>query len=170
MKPSDHRILFLDIDGVLLPGRALTTPQNAPLVAQLQRGARLKAIAEDLTFDTTCLANLRRIVSTTGCQLVVISTWRKEVPDIIELLVRKGLERHWFHADPVAPFRMGSGKAHEVLFWLRGDRAETPDWLVLDDDEVFGSGYPDHHRQIRTNFDTGITDKDVLRVANFWGC
>ncbi|MCW8887224.1 MAG: HAD domain-containing protein, partial [Motiliproteus sp.] len=96
------RVLFLDVDGVLLPGRALCTPHNAPLFEAFRKGTALAQLGDKFAFDSCCVANLQEIVESTGCKLVVISTWRKifigsgDRRGILDVLADNGLPKEWF--------------------------------------------------------------------------
>ncbi|MCW8887078.1 MAG: HAD domain-containing protein [Motiliproteus sp.] len=170
-----NRVLFLDLDGVILPGRALHTAHNAPLVEAFRQGTPLAEVGEQLQFAPDCLEHLRRIVERSNCKLVVISTWRKTFFGgdkrrcIIDVLVDKGLSRDWFHEHPVAPYKMTSAKVHEILFWLDG-QSEDVDWLLLDDDVGVLNGLSEPARHVQTDFEQGLSDREVEQIVTYWRC
>ena len=80
------KVIFLDIDGVLLPGRAHRLPPSGFPDPRIHR---LDAVAIDM---------LRELVMETGAKLVWSTSWkshgRKELDRIAQA---NGIELSWFH-------------------------------------------------------------------------
>lgn len=127
-----QRILMLDIDGVLLSGRAMLLPGNEPLlekrrVAVGQHSARDEALKA--VFDPAAVALVNRICREADARIVVHSSWRKTIGDAARTkLIEQGitedlLHEHW--ATPIRAFHRDE-KASEIFGWLLEHRL-TPD-------------------------------------------
>ena len=69
------KVLFLDMDGVILSGRELRRTKNNSYV------------------PPSAVALLNQVVERTGCQVVMSSAWRYLKPDARGLLREAGLQR-----------------------------------------------------------------------------
>lgn len=104
-------ILFLDVDGVLIPQ------------------------AEDRwteTLDVGCVGRIQRIVTTTGVKVVLSSLWRHSREKRL-LLERSGIALYG-----ITPTIGGERRAAEIAAWLREARAQAiqiADYVILDDNE-----------------------------------
>ena len=145
------RILFLDIDGVLVNARSL-----------IERRAKEKQGEE------ACVEQLNRITDTTGAVIVVSSSWRfsglnemrlilnywgvtGEVIDITPDLCRKNSDGIW----------VSQPRGLEILLWLhqyeeKGGRVDS--FVILDDDADMDSI---GHRHVQTKFEDGLTETDA---------
>ena len=149
------KILFLDIDGVLLPGRAYMLPNqtNNPYVT---------------VFDPCAVSMLNEACRKQGRKIVVHSSWVKHwtAPEIRKHLVEQGVNEEHFHddwyTDPHFHWRYD-----RVRDWMSRHK-ETTDWVVVDDelptsaeDGRFLSGHA-----IFTDFDEGITMKQFRQLLD----
>ena len=154
-------IIFLDIDGVLLPGKAWLLPVNTAVreMCRLPHHSPADA-AERVTFDGCAVALVNRLCARTGAKLVIHSTWRRTVGDeaTIAKLIGQGVDPAHLHADSTAPIRgVMPDKLHDIRLWLSDHQstliADHP-ILVVDDDVVaLASELP----QLRTDFADGLT-------------
>lgn len=140
------RVLFLDIDGVLLPGRAYMLPNqtNNPYAT---------------VFDPCAVSMLNEACRKQGRKIVVHSSRVKHwtAPEIRKHLIEQGVNEEHFHDDWYTDphFRW---RYDRVRDWMSRHK-ETTDWVVVDDelptsaeDGRFLSGHA-----IFTDFDEGIT-------------
>lgn len=149
------RILFLDIDGVLLPGRAYMLPNqtNNPYVT---------------IFDPCAVSMLNSALAKQGRKIVVHSSWVKHWPKepIFKHLISQGVAEEHFHedwyCDPHFHWRYD-----RVRDWMSRHK-ETTDWVVIDDqlptseeDMRFLNGHA-----IFTDFDEGITLKNYRQLLD----
>lgn len=149
------RILFLDIDGVLLPGRAYMLPNqtNNPYVT---------------VFDPCAVSMLNRALAKQKRKIVVHSSWVKHwtKDEIFKHLVEQGVNQDSFHddwyTDPHFHWRYD-----RVRDWMSRHK-EVTDWVVVDDeppaseeDKRFLGGH-----SIFTDFDEGITMKIYRRLLD----
>ena len=154
-------IIFLDVDGVLLPGKAWLLPTNAAVreMCRLPHHSPADA-AERVTFDGCAVALVNRLCALTGAKLVVHSTWRRTLGDeaTIAKLIDQGVDRLHLHADSTAPIRGEMPqKFHDISLWM-SDHPLTPmvdrRVLIIDDDMVaLGGDLP----QLRTEYADGFT-------------
>lgn len=114
-----RRIIFTDIDGVLLGGKAWFLPQNARARKLMLAGKRRAAMAQ-VSFDPCAVALLDRLLERTGARLVVHSGWRRTIGPTAcrDVLVAHGIRPEHLHNDPACPMRPTSSKAEDIQAWL----------------------------------------------------
>ena len=153
-------IIFLDVDGVLHPFHG---HQN---------------LAQVTTFHRECMNRLGRIVTETGAEIVLSSSWRNFTNTRNRLLAN--LSKYdmaftrWIEPDSVAS--IGSVSASKVGKILSFVQTHNPaDWIILDDENLITlSGLPTDgtmvqlfaSRFIRTDPVTGISDQDVEQAIS----
>lgn len=118
------KALFIDIDGVLLPGRAHRIPEPDPRVHR---------------FDPVAVDMIRELVKETGTKLVWSTTWRglgKSKLD--EIAVVNGFDLAWFHESRMTPDRKFD-KTSEIAAWIV--QHAPSDWFALDDHDELQGGY-----------------------------
>jgi Swiss Army Knife RNA repair-like protein len=155
-------ILFLDIDGVL---------------NSIEYAIRTK-IKGIWGLDTHCVKRLQRIVDETGCDIVIMSTWRRihTLEEISDMLVAAGMR------NPVpiigkTPVNLHVGRlqtdcklirGHEVDNWLNAPENEYRvfyglshiqkiKYCCVDDDTDFLSFQP----LVKTSIEVGLTNDDA---------
>ncbi len=147
------RVLFLDIDGVILSGTAL------------------HATGDNRHLPPAAIALVNQVLDRTGAVVVVSSNWRMH-DDCREMLAAAGLTRlHDDWATPtgrqmVGSIILGRTRGSEIQDWL--DRhQETEAYAIVDDD----SDMLDHQRQffVKTQFMTGICDGHVEMLVDILG-
>lgn len=161
------KVLFLDIDGVLLPGRAYLLPnQTKPMVT---------------TFDPCAVAMLNEACRKQKRKIVLHTSWIRtgfwkigeDGPgDVHDHCVEQGVNPDLFHEDLYC----------DRDLWYRYDRVsewlsrhpEVDDFLIVDDEpENNGRGlekvekFKDH--LILTDFDEGITMPIFRRILDGTG-
>lgn len=143
------KVLFLDIDGVL---------NSRKYILQMDE------LWDDPKnqMDPLAIARLNTITSKTGASIVVSSTWRlafKHYPDkLADCMASYGI------AAPVIGMtddlvRDGLARKDEIRSWLN-NHPEVEAFVILDDETL--DTFSDHH--IKTRFDDGLQDVDVLRA------
>jgi hypothetical protein len=118
------KVVFLDIDGPMIPGRAYCLPENhGKLVTR---------------FDPVAVAMVLRLLHLAPAKLVISSTWRKHGRERMAAdLVRNGICPSLLHEDwTTGDHRDGPfGRTLEILSWL--DRhQEVTHYVAVDDEEV----------------------------------
>jgi len=134
------KILFLDIDGVLVTGEsmALTKSPHA--------------------FGKGPLSELHRILDATGCKIVISSTWRFQGMDnlVKELWVLGLRVGEIVGATPI----LETGRGNEILAWLGKNPAEK---FVVVDDESHELGPVSSHL-VQTDLTTGLTPELAAKI------
>lgn len=149
------KVLFLDIDGVLLPGRAYMLPNqtNNPYVT---------------VFDPCAVSMLNSALAKQGRKIVVHSSWVKHwtKQEILAHLLGQGLREEDFHDDWYTDPRF-HWRYDRVRDWMSRHK-EVTDWIVVDD-EVPSSAEDLKFLQghvIFTDFDEGITLKNYRQLLD----
>jgi HAD domain in Swiss Army Knife RNA repair proteins len=153
------KVLFLDIDGVLLPFPNIED-HNA-------------------LFPRSTVQALQYLLQETGAELVLSSTWRVRqdfVHDIIECLQHYGVQIEQFYGitDPT----MHSERQWEIAKWLSDHHHHSPVdkivWLALDDENLLDGDANQKYRNlfeghvIQTKSDKGLTMDDVKKGLELW--
>jgi hypothetical protein len=134
-------ILFLDIDGVL--------NSEAFFARQRGRGITIISTRQEL-IDPAAVAHLNRIVDTTGCHVVLSSSWRlHNLGDVIEWLRERGFRGTLFGATPRTPATRGG----QIQAWLNSwDHRAV--YAALDDEPDLATH---EGRWVVTNYAEGLT-------------
>ena len=111
------RIIFCDIDGVLLPAGVKAWPENRPLQA--------KPVAERIAhwrFERGPVGLLLDLAERTGARIVLHSDWRRSWPhplaELRSKLEAEGLRADIWHEDWAAPVSAGAKKWDDLAAWL----------------------------------------------------
>mmetsp|Transcript_18770 Transcript_18770/g.42684 ORF Transcript_18770/g.42684 Transcript_18770/m.42684 type:complete len:199 (-) Transcript_18770:490-1086(-) len=155
------KVIFLDIDGVLLP---FPKDENS--------GSGL--------FPVSTLKPLQHLLKQTpGSKWVLSSTWRVRkdfIQDIIDSIQGFGIEFEGFFdiTDP----NMHSERQWEIERWLSNQRKQRKYdkivWLALDDEELIEGDVNERFREvfeghvIKTESHKGLTMKDVDDAVESW--
>ena len=140
-EPPAHPVIFLDIDGALLPTRARALPGNQAAIERILRGERPRRI-EDFpqAFDPVAVALLNRLADRADAHFVISSNWctgGDQEPDRAEkvraLLIQNGVAAERFHDDFVTPRTFRSEKPRELQLWL-DEHPEVWNWITIEDD------------------------------------
>lgn len=142
------KLLFLDIDGVLNdPFWNLNHPSNN---------------ADDY-IDPVRVAILNRILQETGAKVVITSTWRCTfTPERLQ----KHLETFGFIGEIIGATEDDDfGRMMQIFAWL-SDAKFPYRFVVLDDEEVFGSLHPEMQKrnQYLTDPKMGLTEEDGEKI------
>ena len=146
------KILFLDFDGVL----SIEAYQRA--VGSTLSDADYVTRSSKL-IDPAAVARLNRVLSATGAQVVVSSTWRigMTVPELQALLAEVGFAGVVCGMAP----RLHVERGTEIRAWL-DEHAPDASFVILDDGEAFGDLEP---RVVRTDPAIGLSDADCERAV-----
>lgn len=121
------KIIFLDVDGPMLPTRAYFLRAN-----------RSNNPYERQQFDPCAVAMVNVLLKASGAKLVISSTWAvnhqlggKE--KFSKVMVANGLNPADLHDDWMTPRKFSSSRGLEIRWWL-AEHPETTHWAALDDD------------------------------------
>ena len=136
------KIIFLDIDGVMISDRKLLLHRYASF---------------DQIFDDDCVDVLRLICETSGAKIVFNTT--HNLPSMYKTLRERFTEHnfddHIYHDDPKTDFRSTQmnrlTRKEAIIGWLkRNPDIRSDNWICFDDEPI------DLKRAFRTNPEFGI--------------
>lgn len=129
-----ERVIFIDIDGVLLPTRMWAAAENIRLV-----NAKVPDRAPLLRFDPGSIGLIVRLCRQSGARLVLASNWRRTWTfgeEALRLkLVAEGLSAELWHDEWMLPVTK-RGKWHELADWIEGRGIDEA--LIIDDEPFAG--------------------------------
>lgn len=169
------KVVFLDIDGVLNSEHFMLTLEEQheqrchPEPPRPKRATTCTCFQLDRQIDPAALARLNVLVSETGSQVVVSSSWRTifDLPTLQRILDGHGLRFQLLDATPDGPNDPRKralfpetdmiSRGQEIDFWLR-DHPEVECFVILDD-----SGDMAMHKPwlVQTDFHEGFLDEHV---------
>jgi hypothetical protein len=176
-EPPASPVIFIDIDGALVPWRAHLFPSNSDAMETIvkarqeakTRGSRHSLRIADLppSFDPVAIAMLNRLATLADARFVISSNWLLHRPwgtektpttqeQVRDVLIRNGLEADRFHIDYTVPKRKGD-KQPEIHEWL-AEHPEVGHWITIEDD-----AWRDD-RVVRCSIEDGMT-LEVYRSA-----
>lgn len=144
-----NKILFLDIDGVL---------NSADYMVACGGKFDHKQI------DPAAVARLNRITDTTGCKIVVSSTWRllyDHLEDLKTALTGYGITGEVIGKTPFKPNALRFVRGKEIEFWLEENHGTYSKFVIVDDDTDMGK--LDKHA-VYTKFKTGLLDEQADEI------
>lgn len=148
-------VIFLDIDGVLLPFPKIEN--------------------HDALFPPATVRSLQYLLQETGADLVLSSTWRVRpdfVQDIVDCLQGYGVKIEGF-IDITDP-NMHSERQWEIAKWLVDHKTDHIVWLALDDENLLDGDANRKYRElfeghvIQTKSHVGLTMEDSVKGVEFW--
>lgn len=147
MKKLAMKIVFLDIDGVLVTRDSPRPLREIPI--------------------SSCVQALQRIIDTVQPQIVVSSSWRLDVSGIEgmrDLLTNFGLVN--FNLLGMTPFISGANvtRGDEIRAWLKTTDADVEVFAIIDDDKQMGDLLP---FWFKTTWANGLTDEIADKVIWF---
>jgi hypothetical protein len=152
---SPIRIIFLDIDGVLINNASFKPPLKI-------EGVRVAAHPD-------CVAALNRILVETNAMIVVSSSWRLDcnssTVEMREILSQWGIAGAVIGCTPILQSSFGSvrPRGEEILKWIKedGERFEIESFVILDDDDDM---IHLRDRLVQTEFGRGLTMEHAERA------
>ena len=152
------KILFLDIDGVVLPGRAYMLPDQTKPIVKI--------------FDPCAVSLVNAACERTERKIVLHSSWIRtglwkigeDGPyDVHDHLVNQGIDPKHLYRNPYCN-RDISYRYDRIAEWVT-DHPEVDDFVILDDVDIEN----DEHRWLKkhlilTDFDEGLTLKNFYQL------
>lgn len=144
-------IVFLDIDGPMLSGRAWV-----PWILGGGKGNLG-------LWDPIGVAMVNSLLREAPAQLVISSTWKiLGYEEFCDHLKKNQMDPKYLHEDWKTPRKFSSTRSDEVHLWLE-EHPEVQKWVSFDDVEVYGEG------AITVSFSDGITLDAYSRAREIFG-
>lgn len=158
------KVLFLDIDGVMIPKRAHLLKNEMTSNERLEYP---QSVAE--RFDPVAVAMLKDVILKTYSKIVISSAWASifKKKGIEELFVDNKMNPDWIHEDYATPRDKVSIRVKEIKAWL-DLHPEVTKYCAIDDDSTFhpeiSSSYLNPDNLIQVGFENGILYEDYIRM------
>ena len=158
------RILFLDLDGVLVNDYSMTLG-----IVTFDSGFYIPFRTGFHQFDPKCVAALNKITDATRAKIVVSSSWRafcgtdKEF-DILKKHIRsEGVKADIIDMTPVYHLIPGVRRGDEIQEWLDETREDVDSFVILDDIDDMGEL---SKFLVLTEEKPGLRDSDTEKAIN----
>jgi hypothetical protein len=159
------KVIFLDVDGVLVTARGLlgeAGPEDSSLL--------FFPGGPPCGMEARCLAALAALVTRTGARLVVSSTWRCEaqcpgyLPALRAALALAGIGGAFLGCTPASGHRT---RGDEIVAWLR-EHPHHPSFAILEDSDAhvasFAARVELRARYVQTTMAEGLTEELAAAV------
>lgn len=132
------KILFLDIDGVMKPGRCYFKPHET--------------VDPDGDFDPLAVQCVNLICERSGAQIVFNSVWNRTVnKNIFDIAVEQGIGETFIHSDYCTKYpQYTQDRLGAINNWLNVEYHSWTHWVALDDAHI------DHEHAIQVDQMNGI--------------
>lgn len=140
-------VLFLDLDGVLNSEAYWARRKGHGVTLVSSRGQMI---------DPQAVTHLNRIVETTGCLVVLSSSWRLQrgaLLDVGDWLRQAGFVGALYDLTPRTPDTRGG----QIAAWL-AQHPEVARYAILDDEPDFDTH---QDRWVVTSYATGLTEREA---------
>lgn len=121
-----NRVVFLDIDGPMIPTRASFLPDQPIVMTK---------------FDPCAVGMLNSLLDRSGAKLVISSTWSKlGLSACQKALCDNGLPASALHKDWKTIKRISSSRTQEIVWWLEDH--QSVEYVILDDERLSSLTFP----------------------------
>jgi hypothetical protein len=156
------KVIFLDIDGVLVTNRYLSGLEQQALPWRDAHGHAL--------FCPKCVANLETLIRRTGAAVVLSSSWRYQLKDaagITAFFGSRGVQIDIIDRTPRVDLpgneiSRWASRGHEIKAWLEAN-PQVMRYCILDDDPYI---LPEQHPfWVRTTWQYGFTRSKLEKAV-----
>lgn len=162
-QPTKRRVVFLDIDGVLVTWSSMEADRKDHDVWYANGFP---------TFAPECVARLNRITDALGADIVVSSTWRtgtrEQFARVVAHIVGQGVTAKVIDRTPYLLYErdgyalgLHAPRGDEIKLWLEQNQRRVDGFVILDDDDDMEALAP---WLVRTDMDGGLLDEHVDRA------
>ena len=165
------KIIFLDIDGCLIPfGNSYERWKIRDLFQKAEIDWEMVVLPK---IDKQCADNLWRIIEETGARLVISSSWRHRWSHLQKMLQSSengSWDNLWNHVNWKTPSMTGWWRWNEILQYLSDYHKTCKEWwhithwIAIDDDDAWMSRIRDLNNFVQTRSHIWI-DEDSARLA-----
>lgn len=172
-----EKILFVDIDGPLIPGRSYFLDQqpikNKLADYQFEDQKRFEFYVDkfglQMTMDPIAVAMVNDILKQTNASIVVHSTWsylfnEKDVKKVLEV---NGIHGP-YHEDWTTPKDPNTRREHQVKLWL-DKHPEVDMYAILDDSDIFENYQYAMGHFVKVDFHEGFTMQHYIKTMLMLG-
>lgn len=141
------KVLFLDIDGPMIPRRAYYLPGQTRVAS---------------VFDPVAVSLIKRVLDETGAKIVISSSWGRLGKDYVEpALNENGLSwDKYVHFDWITPRQADKDDRNaEIKNWLKAHK-EIKKWVSLDDARL-------KKNNVKVSFEDGVQWSHYLELMSF---
>lgn len=135
---TTNKVIFLDIDGPLMPGRQWFDSKNSNMRKNLgdvwwKKINELEEFDELITFDPVAVNFFNLWQRMSGADIVVASNWARWISKerLLKIFDRNGLDAK-LHEDWRTPRKFTSNRIHDIGCWMTDNPEYTG--IIVDDD------------------------------------
>ena len=133
------KVIFVDIDGPLMPGRQWFDSRNSNMRKNLgdvwwKKINELEEFDELITFDPVAVRFFNIWARMSDAEFVLSTNWARWISEerILKIFDRNDLDVKRIHEDWRTPRRMTSNRFHEIGMWMEDNPGYTG--IIVDDD------------------------------------
>lgn len=144
------KIIFVDVDGPMIPVRAYFLPrQTKPATI----------------FDPLAVAMLNRLIVDSDAKLVISSTIRSKGRDfVVALLFKNGIDPSHLHYDWCTKGKFTSQRMHEIKWWYEDHIPEVTHYVALEDEDLDVDFVPN---AVKADTNEGFSFRNYLEARVF---
>jgi hypothetical protein len=146
------KVIFLDIDGVLVTGDYWKQLELENKTARDEDHHHL--------FSPSCVANLEKLIEETDAKIIVSSTWRWLGEDkLIEIFKRRGVTGDIIGITSLERMKengiySGESRGRQIQEYIEENKDDIENYVIIDDDSDMLDSQLDNF--VHTTFDSGF--------------
>ncbi len=137
---TGETIIFVDIDGPLLPFRMHYHPQNISIMKNPNRqhwvGDDLFKMKRQLVFDPVMVHAINKWTEAAEAKIVMSTAWAEQFSyeQMVEIFDRNGIWTDCIHDQWMTPRNPTWDRGSEISHWLFHNLGKIKNYLIIDDD------------------------------------
>lgn len=136
------KILFMDIDGPMIPSRAFRLPNQTKIYS---------------VFDPCATSMINELIKLSGARIVISSTWRKHgLDDCLDLFKTNGIDPTLLHPDWKTSCKLT--RTQEINSWIQ-NHPEITHYVAIDDEQLDAKILPGF---VQCDMDEGFSFRNYL--------
>lgn len=125
-------ILFLDIDGIVMPTTVSGEVYRLALSKDVNDSVKINELKKYALLDN--ISKINKLIDKYNLKIVIISSWRRVFGSrFTKKFLLEFFDETKFHMEYSAPYRFTSGKNQDIIDWCE-DNNYTSGYYVLDDE------------------------------------
>ena len=142
------RVLFVDVDGPLIPSGMYLIHKNA---------------SYDRHFSPISIAVLKHALKESGAKLVMNTTHNLDGHKLKEDMIKAGFKEEDFAKPWCTNYPSTRGRTNAITEWLNEQVDKDIEWIAVDDED-----FTSEDRLILIDFDEGLHLRHFNRLAKLW--